>query len=106
MSGSSVIRVHTFPKLFVSHLISKTMSLSDSDTTIVAALADAGQRISSLSSNIALLQAILSDVSNTVMDPGALWIARMVICELWGCCYGRPEMYLQSAMLEYHSYVE
>ena len=42
------------------------MSLLDNDTTIVAGLADAGQRMTSLSSNIGLLQALLGDVSNTV----------------------------------------
>ena len=46
------------------------MSLSDSDTTIVAGLADAGQRITSLSSTIGSLQALLGDVTTTVMDPG------------------------------------
>ena len=46
------------------------MSLSDNDTTIVAGLADAGQRITSLSSNIGSLQALLGDVTTTVMDPG------------------------------------
>ena len=42
------------------------MSLSDNDTTIVAGLADAGQRMTTLSSNIGLLQALLGDVSNTL----------------------------------------
>ena len=37
------------------------MSLSDNDTTIVAGLADAGQRMTSLSSNIGSLQALLGD---------------------------------------------
>ena len=46
------------------------MSLSDNDTTIVAGLADAGQRMSSLSTNIGSLQALLGNVANTVMDPG------------------------------------
>ena len=46
------------------------MSLSDNDTTIVAGLANAGQRITSLTSNLGSLQALLGNVATTVMDPG------------------------------------
>ena len=59
------------------------MSLSDNDTTIVAGLADAGQRMTSLSSNIGLPQALLGDVSNTVMDPGTA-VAGTMPCMLSG----------------------
>ena len=41
------------------------MSLSDTDTTIVADLADAGQRITSLASNPASLQALMGNVATT-----------------------------------------
>ena len=60
------------------------MSLSDNDTTIVAGLADAGQRITSLSSNTTMLQALLGDVSTTVMDPGTAVAGTMP-------CYLDPE---------------
>ena len=46
------------------------MSLSDTDTTIVADLASAGQLITSLTSNLASLQALMGNVATTVMDPG------------------------------------
>ena len=46
------------------------MSLSDTDTTIVADLASAGQLITSLTSNLSSLQALMGNVATTVMDPG------------------------------------
>jgi hypothetical protein len=51
-------------------LTSIKMSLSDTDTTIVADLASAGQLITSLTSNLASLQALMGNVATTVMDPG------------------------------------
>ena len=46
------------------------MSLSDTDTTIVADLAAAGQRITTLTSELVSLQALMGNVATTVMDPG------------------------------------
>lgn len=45
------------------------MSLSDTDTTIVADLASAGQLITSLTSNLASLQALMGNVATTPADP-------------------------------------
>ena len=41
------------------------MSLSDTDTTIVADLANAGQRITTLTSELVSLQALMGNVATT-----------------------------------------
>ena len=45
------------------------MSLSDTDTTIVADLANAGQRITTLTSNLVSLQALMGNVATTSSSP-------------------------------------
>ena len=56
------------------------MSLSDTDTTIVADLANAGQRITTLTSNLMSLQALMGNVATTQLAQRAVALLISLSC--------------------------